>query len=1020
LPAGEFGPERALHTVCLQCNTGCGIRVRVEDGVAVKIEGNPYSPWTLVPSIRYGTALRDAVTVEGALCPKGQAGLQTLYDPYRLVRVLKRAGPRGSNRWKTIPFDRALQEIVEGGRLFREVRGEENRLVPGLRELWALRDPGVASEMAKAVEAIRSKRTPEEKRQAVEEFQKRFAPHLPVLIDPEHPDLGPRNNQLAFVWGRLKGGRNEFIRRFVQDSFGSVNAHGHTTVCQGSLYFTGNAMSDQFQEGKFSGGQKFYWQADTGHAEFLLAVGTAYIEGGYGPTHHARKLMERLLEGKVKIAVVDPRFSKIASKAWRWIPARPGSEAALALAMIRWIVDEGRYDVRFLSAANRAAAKQAGETTWTNAAWLVKEDGTFLRASEIGLPGRQTRTGKDGKEWEFDPFVVMAGGQPVPFDPNDEATPVAGDVLVDTTIGGVRVKSALRLIYESAASRSLAEWAELCGIEPGAIVELAREFTSHGKRAVADIHRGVSQHTNGFYAVLAFYCLNALVGNWDWKGGLVKATTYDILGGKPGQPWPLATLHPRKTIPFGISLVRHEVRYEESTLFEGYPARRNWYPFSSDLYQEIFPSIADAYPYGIRALFLYMASPAYALPGGQKVIEVLSDPEKIPLVVASDITIGETSMYADYIFPDLTYLERWEFHGSHPAIPQKVQPVRNPVVAPVPETVTVFGEAMPLSLEAMLLGLAERLGLPGFGPHGFGPDLPMTRPEDFYLKMVANLAAGEGPTDAVPEADDEEMRAFHEARRHLPKSVFDPERWKKAAGETFWRKVVYVLNRGGRFQDYENAYEGDRLANPYGRLVNLYLEKLARAKSSMTGRRLSGVPVYEPVRDVLGRPVQDDLEGYDLHLITFREVTETKTRTVADYWLGAVHPTNEILVSRADAERLGLRDGDRVRVVSRSNPRGVWDLKNGTLKPMVGVVKVTEGIRPGVVGFSLGKGHWAYGAADVWIDGKRIPADPRRATGVHANAAMRLDDHLGNTCLLDPVGGSVSFYDTRVRLVKEV
>ena len=29
------------------------------------------------------------------------------------------------------------------------------------------------------------------------------------------------------------------------------------------------------------------------------------------------------------------------------------------------------------------------------------------------------------------------------------------------------------------------------------------------------------------------------------------------------------------------------------------------------------------------------------------------------------------------------------------------------------------------------------------------------------------------------------------------------------------------------------------------------------------------------------------------------------------------------------------------------------------------------------------------------------------------------DDHLKNTCLLDPVGGSVAFYDTQVRLVKE-
>jgi anaerobic selenocysteine-containing dehydrogenase len=50
------------------------------------------------------------------------------------------------------------------------------------------------------------------------------------------------------------------------------------------------------------------------------------------------------------------------------------------------------------------------------------------------------------------------------------------------------------------------------------LVTIAREFTNHGKRAVADIHRGVSQHTNGFYNVFAWYTLNALIGNFDWAG----------------------------------------------------------------------------------------------------------------------------------------------------------------------------------------------------------------------------------------------------------------------------------------------------------------------------------------------------------------------------------------------------------------------------------------------------------------------------------------------------------------------
>jgi hypothetical protein len=71
-----------------------------------------------------------------------------------------------------------------------------------------------------------------------------------------------------------------------------------------------------------------------------------------------------------------------------------------------------------------------------------------------------------------------------------------------------------------------------------------------------------------------------------------------------------------------------------------------------------------------------------------------------------------------------------------------------------------------------------------------------------------------------------------------------------------------------------------------------------------------------------------------------------------------------------------------------------------------------------VASFVLGYGHWATGAVDLTIDGKRIKGDPRRATGVHANAAMWVDPTLKNTCMIDPVGGSVSFYDTHIRLEK--
>ena len=88
----------------------------------------------------------------------------------------------------------------------------------------------------------------------------------------------------------------------------------------------------------------------------------------------------------------------------------------------------------------------------------------------------------------------------------------------------------------------------------------------------------------------------------------------------------------------------------------------------------------------------------------------------------------------------------------------------------------------------------------------------------------------------------------------------------------------------------------------------------------------------------------------------------TKSRTVVDYWLLAIKPENEIIKHTGDAKELGLKEGDKVKVVSVTNPDGVWDLKNGTKKQMIEKVKPTETIMPGVVTFSFGHGIWATGA----------------------------------------------------------
>ena len=65
---------------------------------------------------------------------------------------------------------------------------------------------------------------------------------------------------------------------------------------------------------------------------------------------------------------------------------------------------------------------------------------------------------------------------------------------------------------------------------------------------------------------------------------------------------------------------------------------------------------------------------------------------------------------------------------------------------------------------------------------------PLTHPDQLYLRMVANLAAGDGPGQAVADASAREQEIFLQARAHLPKHVFDLERWKAIVGPELCRR----------------------------------------------------------------------------------------------------------------------------------------------------------------------------------------------------------------------------------------
>src|SRR5476651_1509107 len=90
---------KVVHAVCTHdCPDSCGVLVTVDElsGRAVKVQGDPAHPVT-----------------RGFLCGKVARYLGREYSPDRLLRPLRRTGPKGSGSFTRISWPDAIAEIAE-------------------------------------------------------------------------------------------------------------------------------------------------------------------------------------------------------------------------------------------------------------------------------------------------------------------------------------------------------------------------------------------------------------------------------------------------------------------------------------------------------------------------------------------------------------------------------------------------------------------------------------------------------------------------------------------------------------------------------------------------------------------------------------------------------------------------------------------------------------------------------------------------------------------------------------------
>ena len=90
---------------------------------------------------------------------------------------------------------------------------------------------------------------------------------------------------------------------------------------------------------------------DLGKTSYVLAFGASILESERPLARNLRMWgkMRRERPTRGKVVVFDPRYPMTAAKSDEWVPVKPGTDAALALAIANVVISEGLYDRRFVA-----------------------------------------------------------------------------------------------------------------------------------------------------------------------------------------------------------------------------------------------------------------------------------------------------------------------------------------------------------------------------------------------------------------------------------------------------------------------------------------------------------------------------------------------------------------------------------------------------------------------------------------------------------------------------------------------
>ena len=457
------------------------------------------------------------------------------------------------------------------------------------------------------------------------------------------------------------------------------------------------------------------------------------------------------------------------------------------------------------------------------------------------------------------------------------------------------------------------------------ILRVARGMGKAAPRVVVWLGPGAAMHVRGSYSAMGIHALSGLLGSIDHEGGVLATAKIPV-----------------NKIP-KFSKYQDELAKKHSKMqkidqrgYKEFPALKKGKSGGGVVTNNAANALLTDDPYQIKVAIGYMNNFTFSCTGAERWEKAM---EKIPFFAHITTNASEMTQYADIILPStITQFEKLGFVKTK-ANRYATATLIQPVVKPMWDLKTDETEIPWL--------IAEKLKERGF-----------SNLLDYFQKEFKDPETRKMPTNGL------EFTEFNLKNQTAP--LWDGKKdvggdkisgWQEFKERGMWNSSPYKYKKrwGGKFKTVSKKFEFysetlKKALESHAKKHQTSVDDILETANYEARGELAFVPHYETTFR------HGSQKEYPFDFIDFKSKLNREGRSQNLSWyyefkkidVGDKSWDDVLQINPGDAAKLGIKDGDPIKVTS-------------TVASISVNAHLWEGVRPGTVAKCFGQGHWAYG-----------------------------------------------------------